>query len=95
MPTFSTLRIEKEPSNPRVARLVLDRPGRLNAINEEMPRELRAAVDWANSDNEVHVIVVEGAGKIRGEMLGRTHARRKERDGSDTRARASREGRTA
>ena len=39
------------------------------------------------------VRVVEGAGKIRGEMLGRTRARRKERDGSDTRARASREGR--
>jgi hypothetical protein len=30
------------------------------------------------------VRVIEGAGEIPGETLGRTHARRKERDGSDT-----------
>lgn len=63
MPAFSTLRIDKDTSNPHIARLLLNRPDRLNAINEEMPRELRAAVDWANQDAEVHVIVVEGAGK--------------------------------
>ena len=28
-----------------------------------MPGEIRAAVDWAVADDEVHVIVVEGAGK--------------------------------
>lgn len=63
MPRFSTLQIEKDAQHPRVARLLLDRPERLNAINEEMPREIRAAVEWANEDDEVHVIVVEGAGK--------------------------------
>ena len=63
MPDFSTLSIDKDPQHPRIARLLLNRPERLNAINEEMPREIRAAVDWANADDEVHVIVVEGAGK--------------------------------
>jgi len=63
MPAFSTLRIDKDATNPRVARLLLDRPERLNAIGEDTPRELRAAVEWANADDEVHVIVVEGAGK--------------------------------
>ena len=63
MPAFTTLRIDKDAHNPRVARLVLDRPARLNAIGEETPRELRAAVEWAEADDEVHVIVVEGAGK--------------------------------
>jgi enoyl-CoA hydratase len=63
MPSFSTLRIDKDAGNPRVARLLLNRPERLNAINDETPREIRAAVDWANADDEVHVIVVEGAGK--------------------------------
>ncbi|MES2929928.1 MAG: crotonase/enoyl-CoA hydratase family protein [Pseudomonadota bacterium] len=63
MPTFSTLQIEKDPQNPRIARLLLNRPERLNAISDEMPREIRAAVEWANTDDEVHVIVVEGAGK--------------------------------
>ena len=41
------------------------------------------------------VRVIEGAGEIPSETLGQTRARRKERDGSDTRARASREGRDA
>ena len=63
MPSFQTLRIDPHPENPRVARLLLNRPERLNAINEEMPREIRAAVDWANQQDEIHVIVVEGAGK--------------------------------
>ena len=63
MPAFTTLRIDKDASNPRVARLLLDRPERLNAINDATPREIRAAVEWANADDEVHVIVVEGAGK--------------------------------
>ena len=63
MPDFSTLSITKDASNPRVARLLLNRPKRLNAITDATPREIRAAVDWANADEEVHVIVVEGAGK--------------------------------
>ena len=63
MPAFSTLKIEKDPSNPRIARLLLNRPERLNAINNETPREIRAAVDWAMADKQVHVIIVEGAGK--------------------------------
>ena len=63
MPIFNTLRIDQHAENPRIARLLLNRPERLNAINDETPRELRAAVDWANANPEVHVIVVDGAGK--------------------------------
>lgn len=63
MPQFETLQIEKDPHNPRIARLLLNRPERLNAIGDTTPREIRAAVEWANADDEVHVIVVEGAGK--------------------------------
>lgn len=63
MPAFPTVVIDKDPSNPRVARLLLNRPERLNAINEDTPRDIRAAVDWAAADDEVHVIIVEGAGK--------------------------------
>jgi enoyl-CoA hydratase len=63
MPDFSTLRISHDESNPRIARLLLNRPERLNAINDDTPREIRAAVEWANADRDVHVIVVEGAGK--------------------------------
>ena len=63
MPTYSTLKIDHDPSNPRIARLLLNRPERLNAINDQTPREIRAAVDWAVADKQVHVIIVEGAGK--------------------------------
>lgn len=63
MPDFSTLTIAHDALNRRIARLTLNRPQRLNAINEQMPGEIRAAVDWANADDEVHVIVVQGAGK--------------------------------
>jgi len=47
----------------RIATLTLNRPERLNAINDEMPGEIRAAVEAANADDRVHVIVVRGAGK--------------------------------
>jgi enoyl-CoA hydratase len=63
MPEFSTLRISKDAAQPRIARLLLNRPERLNAINDAMPREIRAAIDWAAAEDEVHVIIVEGAGK--------------------------------
>ena len=63
MPTFSTLRIDADASNPRIARLLLNRPERLNAITDATAAEIRAAVEWANANPEIHVIVVEGAGK--------------------------------
>lgn len=47
----------------RVARLTLNRPEALNAINDDLPEHLRAAVERANADPEVHVIVLSGAGK--------------------------------
>ena len=46
----------------RIARLVLNRPERFNAINPTLARELEAAVAEANRDDAVHAIVLEGAG---------------------------------
>ncbi|WP_423454938.1 crotonase/enoyl-CoA hydratase family protein [Ottowia sp. VDI28] len=63
MPQYTTLKIEADVSNPRIARLLLNRPERLNAINNQTPREIRQAVEWAQDNPEIHVIVVEGAGK--------------------------------
>ena len=47
----------------RVAYIILNRPDRLNAINDEMPPEIERAVQRADSDPNVHVMIVEGAGK--------------------------------
>ncbi len=63
MPDFTTLCIEADAAHPRVARLLLNRPERYNAINEAMPGEIAAAVAWAEAQPQVHVIVVQGAGK--------------------------------
>lgn len=49
--------------NDRVASITLNRPQRLNAINAELPRALRAAVERADADPDVHVILLQGAGK--------------------------------
>ena len=47
----------------RIARITLNRPEKLNAINDAMPRELRDAVAAANADDVIHVIVLAGAGR--------------------------------
>ena len=47
----------------RIARVTLNRPEVLNAIDDEMPAELEAAVAEANADPGVHVIVLAGAGR--------------------------------
>jgi enoyl-CoA hydratase len=63
MADHPTVTIEQDPRSPRVARLLLNRPERLNAIDQRMSADIRAAVEWANANDQVHVIVVEGAGK--------------------------------
>ena len=46
----------------RIARVTLNRPGMLNAMDAELPAELEEAVARANADLGVHVIVLSGAG---------------------------------
>lgn len=58
--TFTSLTYE---TAGRVARITLNRPERLNAIDEKMPGEIRAAVERANADDGIHVIVLAGAGR--------------------------------
>ncbi len=47
----------------RKAYITLARPERLNAIDRHMPGEIHAAVDRANDDPDVHVIVLRGEGR--------------------------------
>jgi enoyl-CoA hydratase/carnithine racemase len=46
-----------------IATISLNRPERLNAISGRMPREIKAAVERANRDDDVHVIVLTGEGR--------------------------------
>ena len=60
MTTYTTLTYEVRGAK---AYLTLDRPERLNAIDDVMPGEIRAAVEQANTDDGVRVIVVAGSGR--------------------------------
>ncbi|TKT73786.1 crotonase/enoyl-CoA hydratase family protein [Afipia massiliensis] len=60
MMTFETLNYQV---TDRVATITLNRPERLNAISRGMPSEIRNAVELANNDDLVHVILLQGAGK--------------------------------
>jgi enoyl-CoA hydratase len=47
----------------RVGRITLNRPEALNAIDDDLPVELAAAVAEADADPQVHVMVLSGAGR--------------------------------
>ena len=47
----------------RIARITLNRPDVLNAINEALPLALEAAVIRANADESTRVIILSGAGR--------------------------------
>lgn len=47
----------------RIARIQLNRPAVLNAINDELPHDLARCVREANDDDDIHVIVLSGRGE--------------------------------
>ena len=47
----------------RIGRITLNRPDVLNAIDDRLPQALADAVQRANADPSVHVIVLSGAGR--------------------------------
>ncbi|MEL6374631.1 MAG: crotonase/enoyl-CoA hydratase family protein [Pseudomonadota bacterium] len=47
----------------RIARITLNRPEVLNAIDLDLPDALQAAVQRADADEKIHVIVLAGAGR--------------------------------
>ncbi len=47
----------------RVALITVNDPDRRNALTDEMSSGLRAAVERAEADPDVHAVVVTGAGK--------------------------------
>ncbi len=70
MPEFETIRYEVED---RVLTITLNRPEKLNAFNGHMQREMVEALDAADLDDDVRVVIVtgEGRGFCAGADLGR------------------------
>ena len=61
-PTASKTLLYSTSPDGKVAYITLNRPEHFNAINHDLPYELRAAVKAANADSQVHCIVLSGAG---------------------------------
>jgi enoyl-CoA hydratase/carnithine racemase len=60
MPSFETILYEKSPG---VAKIILNRPQAMNAITRKMFLEIGQALDDAEQDSGVAVVVLMGAGK--------------------------------
>ena len=63
MQDFNTVKVTQDAQNPRIGRLQLNRPDKLNAINSSMPGDIQRAVKYLEADDDVHVILVEGQGR--------------------------------
>ncbi len=57
---FDTIVLEKKEG---IARITLNRPKQLNAVNEEVLLELRAAIEDIEKDDTVRVVVIAGSGR--------------------------------
>jgi enoyl-CoA hydratase len=64
------------------ATLTLNRPERLNALNEKLTREFESAMLTAEDDNDIRVVVLKGAGRgfCSGHDYGREHFEPGERE---------------
>jgi len=60
MSEFKEIRLE---ISDNVATLTLNRPDRMNAFTEQMAREMRAAFDETDANDDVRAVIVTGAGR--------------------------------
>jgi len=60
IPTLQTLALSLDAG---VARITLNRPDKLNALNDEMWRELREAFAWADRTPAARVVILSGNGR--------------------------------
>ncbi len=58
--SYETIIVEKKN---QIARITLNRPQALNALNETMGEELKAALKEAERDPETRCLVITGAGR--------------------------------
>jgi short chain enoyl-CoA hydratase (EC 4.2.1.17) len=57
---METVQLKKEPP---LGWIYLNRPDKLNAINEQLMKDLRQAVDELVADDQIRVIIITGLGK--------------------------------
>ncbi|WP_172199376.1 crotonase/enoyl-CoA hydratase family protein [Niveibacterium sp. COAC-50] len=60
IPTLQTVTLSLDSG---IARITLNRPDKLNALNDEMWRELREAFTWADRTSAARVVILSGNGR--------------------------------
>jgi enoyl-CoA hydratase/carnithine racemase len=60
MPDYETINLSIAAG---VATLTLNRPDRMNAVTDQMAREMRAAFEETDANDDVRVVIVTGAGR--------------------------------
>ena len=60
---FNTLLYERYGTDGRIGRITLNRPEKLNALNNELLLELEEALKMGAADDRVRVIVIRGSGR--------------------------------
>ncbi|MGI9625222.1 MAG: enoyl-CoA hydratase/isomerase family protein [Longimicrobiales bacterium] len=73
--TFETLLVSVED---HIATITINRPDKLNALNQTVRRELKEAIDGLGADDEVKVAILTGAGEkafVAGADVSEFHAR--------------------
>lgn len=60
LPTFETIKLELEDG---IAILTLNRPDKLNAFNTQMMKDMIAAFDATDANDDVKAVIVTGAGR--------------------------------
>ncbi len=60
MPDFKTIKLDIADN---IATLTLNRPDRMNAFTDQMAREMIAAFDIADANDDVRAVIVTGAGR--------------------------------
>ena len=59
---FETIKVDRTGRDGRIARIVLDRPHRMNTISVDLLDELSDAIEQLDANSDVRCLLVEGAG---------------------------------
>lgn len=62
MAEFEAIILDKDTES-HIARITLNRPERLNAINRQMGEELAEAIEDVAADDKIHVLILTGVGR--------------------------------
>jgi enoyl-CoA hydratase len=60
---YQNIIYEKDPEDPRIVRITLNRPEKMNALSYGLLMDIRHAMVYSERDPEVKVIIVKGAGR--------------------------------